>query len=144
MLKTISILGFLGMAGGAAALVMTHCLFSSSPLVIIAQGAAIILMLWARWAFGRRSFHFSANPTAGELVTTGPYRCIRHPIYSAVCLFIVAGVVVHWSWLSALLGGLVLVGAMIRIFCEENLLRTQYPQYAVYAAKTWRMIPYVY
>jgi protein-S-isoprenylcysteine O-methyltransferase Ste14 len=42
----------------------------------------------ARVTFGRRSFHAAANPTAGGLVTTGPYRLIRHPIYTAACLFV--------------------------------------------------------
>jgi len=94
--------------------------------------------------FGRRSFHAAANPTEGELVTVGPYRYIRHPIYAAVCLFTVAGVATHRSWTAAALCGLVLVGALVRLRCEEVLLAVRFPQYHDYAAKTWRMIPYVF
>ena len=68
---------------------------------------AFLLILWARVTFGRRSFHVVANPTEGGLVTSGPYRYIRHPIYAAICLFTWVGVAAHWSWSSALCGGLI-------------------------------------
>ena len=144
MLKPLSILGYIGMVGGLLGLLATRNLFSTSPLVIALQVMAFLLMLWARITFGRRSFHLAANPTEGGLVTSGPYRYIRHPIYSAVCLFIGAGAVAHWSWSAGLFGGLVLAEAVLRIFCEEPLVAARYPQYAQYKATTWRMIPYVY
>jgi protein-S-isoprenylcysteine O-methyltransferase Ste14 len=50
----------------------------------------------------------------------------------------------HWSWAAGLCGGMVLVSAVIRIYCEESLVAARYPEYAQYAATTWRMIPYVY
>jgi protein-S-isoprenylcysteine O-methyltransferase Ste14 len=144
MLKNLSIVGYCGMIGGLIGLVAMGSLFSSSPLIITLQVVALLLFLWARVTFGRRSYHVVANPTAGGLVTGGPYRYIRHPIYAAMCLFTVAGVAGHWSWSSGFLGGLVLVSAVTRIFCEEALVAARYPEYALYAATTWRMIPYVY
>jgi protein-S-isoprenylcysteine O-methyltransferase Ste14 len=85
-----------------------------------------------------------ADPTEGGLVSRGPYRYIRHPIYAGLCLFTLAGAVAHRSWNGALFGGLILAGAMLRIACEETLVRARYPEYAQYKATTWRMIPYVY
>src|SRR5678815_5205020 len=98
MLKTLSILGYIGMIGGLLGLLSTRTLFSSSPLVIALQILALVLFLWARVTFGRRSYHLVANPTEGGLVTGGPYRYIRHPIYAAFCLFTLAGMAAHWSW----------------------------------------------
>jgi protein-S-isoprenylcysteine O-methyltransferase Ste14 len=144
MLKALSIIGYLGMIGGLLGLLTTRTLFSSSPLVILAQVLAFVLLLWARVTFGRRSFHAVANPTEGGLVTSGPYRYIRHPIYAAFCLFISAGVAAHWSWKAGLCGGVVLGSAVLRIFCEESLVAARYPEYAQYSLTTWRMIPYVY
>src|SRR6476660_2351480 len=144
MLKTISILGYIGMIGGLLGLLATQNLFSSSPFVISLQVVAILLFLWARFTFGRRSYHVVADPTEGGLVTGGPYRYIRHPIYAAMCLFTSAGVAGHWSWSSGLIGGVVLASAVIRVFCEDVLVERCYPEYAQYAATTWRMIPYVY
>lgn len=144
MLKILSVVGYLAMVGGIVLLLFTRRLLSPSPLVIIPQVAAVALMIWARLTFGRRSFHAAANPTAGGLVTTGPYRLIRHPIYTAVCLFVMPAVVAHWSWTSALAGALVLGAALFRMLSEEKLLVVKYPEYRDYAATTARMIPFVF
>jgi protein-S-isoprenylcysteine O-methyltransferase Ste14 len=132
------------MAGGIIVQIAVGKVFSSSPWVIAVQVGAALLLVWGRLAFGLRSFHLAANPTAGGLVTRGPYRYIRHPIYTAVSVFSVAGAVAHWSWGSGLLGGLVVGSALLRIFCEEVLITARYPEYPQYAATTWRMIPYVF
>ena len=144
MLKTLSIIGYTGMIGALLGLLATRTLFSSSPLVVSVQVLALLLFLWARVTFGRRSFHVVADPTEGGLVTGGPYRYIRHPIYAAICLFTSAGAAAHWSWYAGLCGGLVLGSAVLRIFCEESLVAARYPEYARYSVRTWRLIPYVY
>jgi protein-S-isoprenylcysteine O-methyltransferase Ste14 len=144
MLKSLSIIAYLGMVGGLVGLLTTKSLLSPSLLVIAPQVAALLLIIWARITFGRRSFHVAANPTAGGLVTTGPYRFTRHPIYTPVCLFTVPGVIAHWTWFSALLGAIVVASALIRMSFEEKLLVARYPEYAQYAATTPRMIPFLF
>src|SRR5260370_365644 len=114
MLKTISVIGYLGMVGGCFGLLAMRSLLSPSPFVISLQAAALLLFLWARVTLGRRSFHLAANPTEGGLVTGGPYWYIRHPIYTAMSLFVSAGIAAHLSWQTALYGGLVLGSAMLR------------------------------
>jgi protein-S-isoprenylcysteine O-methyltransferase Ste14 len=144
MLRTLSILGYLLMVGGLIGLLAMRNLFFPSPLVVALQAAAALLLIWARVTFGRRSFHVAGNPTEGGLVTSGPYRYIRHPIYAAVCLFTWAGIAGHWTWPAALCGGLILAGGIMRILIEEKLVAARYPEYAAYATKTWRMLPYIY
>lgn len=141
MRKTLSLIGYLGMMAALAWLVLTRRFFSASPFVIAPQVLAVVLMIWARLTFGLRSFHAIANPTEGGLVTSGPYRFVRHPIYTAVCLLSLPGVFAHWSWLSALLGATVVSCALLRMLQEEKLLTVRYPEYLQYAAHTSRMIP---
>ena len=140
----LSGVGFLLMGGGLAALFVKDAVVSGNPAVILFQLAAIALMVWSRATFGRRSFHATANPTEGGLVTTGPYRFIRHPIYSSVCLFTWASVLGHLSSLSVALALFVTLGAWIRIVTEERMLREQYPEYTAYARTTKRAIPFIY
>ena len=123
MAKALSAVGYLAMAGGLVGLIFFRKLFSASPFVLAPQAAAVSLMLWARVTFGRRSFHAVANPTEGGLVTTGPYRFVRHPIYTAVCLFVLPGVVAHGSLVAVLLGMLKDAGSSlsrIPAICGRN------------------------
>jgi len=142
--RAVSLTGYLGMMGGLLWLLYLRSLFSVSPIVIGLQFVAVCLFFWARITFGRRSFHVGANPTEGGLVRSGPYRYIRHPIYTALCLFTGAGVAAHLSWKSGLALALIFGFALVRIFCEETLVTQKYPEYRDYAARSWRMIPGVF
>lgn len=119
-------------------------LLSASWIVIAVQALAVALMIWARITFGFRSFHATAEPTEGRLVTEGPYRFVRNPIYAAVLMFAWAGIFAHPSWESFLLGMAIAVGTGLRLFSEEAMLRERYPEYAAYANKTRRIIPYIF
>jgi len=144
MSRIAPIAGFLLMVGGLVGLVLRREAFSPLPLVIGLQAFAVVLMLWARVVFGRRSFRVSTSPVDGALVRTGPYRWIRHPIYTAVCLFAIACVLGHRSWFALGMAGLVGAGSLLRLLAEENELRGQYPEYAEYARQVKRMVPFVF
>ena len=114
---------------------------------LVAQGvqvAAILLMLWARVTFGTRSFHATASASAGELVTHGPYRWWRHPIYAAVLYFLSAGILTHVSPLTLALGAVAVVATAVRIAGEERSLNLSFPTYAAYAAHTRRLLPFIF
>lgn len=143
-MKILSILGFALMVAGIAAFIITRTIVSPFVPAIVLQVLAFALMLWARKTFGRRSLHAAADPTAGGLVTTGPYRFVRHPIYTAVCLFTWASVLGTPSVRAAAFATVVTVGALARMLCEEQLLVEQYPDYAAYSSRTKRMIPFVF
>src|SRR2546428_12526962 len=90
-MRIASLAGFLLMVSALVGLVFMHALFSRSPVVVAVQVAAVALVVWARLALGRRGFHPAADVAGGGLVTTGPYRFIPHPIYTAACAFCLAG-----------------------------------------------------
>jgi protein-S-isoprenylcysteine O-methyltransferase Ste14 len=142
-LRSVSILATVLLMAAAAALVFRGALLGTGPGSISLQAAGIALMLWARLTFGLRSFHYAANPTQGGLVTRGPYRYVRNPIYAAAWLIIWTGVAVHLSPMNAALAAVVAVMLLVRIACEEQLLRGAYPDYAEYSRKTARLVPFV-
>jgi protein-S-isoprenylcysteine O-methyltransferase Ste14 len=143
-MKLLSLLGVVFMAGGSAGLFFTDSLFSLSLAVIIVQVAAFFLMVWARITFGIRSFHATANTTKGGLVTSGPYSFVRHPIYAAVCYFVIAGGLAHISLLTVAFVLVVLSGAGTRMLIEERFLRKQYPEYGAYETRVKRVVPYLF
>ncbi len=141
--KPLSVLAFVGAVVCLVWLAYRHALFGAGPVTISLQVAAVLLMVWARLTFGMRSFHASANPTAGGLVTRGPYRFIRHPIYAAVLYFTWAGYAAHPALgnLPAALLASALLG--VRMMAEEHLLKGMYPEYTGYARRTRRVVPFL-
>lgn len=139
-----SLAAFVVLALTVAAMLLVRTLVADGAPGIAIQVGAVALMVWARWTFGRRSFHAGANPTEGGLVTTGPYRFLRHPIYTAVLLFVWAGVLTHLSLLSLTLGTIATAATAVRMIAEERLVLLRYPEYRQYAERTKRVIPFIF
>jgi protein-S-isoprenylcysteine O-methyltransferase Ste14 len=79
-----------------------------------------------------------------ELVDTGSYALVRHPIYGGIVLAAAGYALVVGSPL-ALAGAVLLLGFFrLKSGREEAWLRDRYPAYGTYAARTKRMIPWVY
>ena len=74
----------------------------------------------------------------------GPYRFIRHPMYSTVLLFIWAGVASHISPFPLVIGVAATGLCIVRVMEEERLLRETYPDYLNYASSTKALIPFVF
>jgi protein-S-isoprenylcysteine O-methyltransferase Ste14 len=128
-------------------LLQQHELVAKRPLGLALQVVAAALMLWARITFGTRSFHAAANPSAGGLVTAGPYRYWRHPIYAAILLFVWSGVLGQGAMptvLAIILALVATVTTAVRIHSEELLLQASMPDYAAYAARTKRLVPFLF
>lgn len=142
-LSTLSIVAWLVAGVAVVTLYTRHELFGTGVVTIAIQAAALLLWAWARIAFGKRSFHGGASPTSGDLVTSGPYRWLRHPIYASILYFTWAGVASHLSLVSVTCG-VVTTGALLtRVLSEERLLLERYPGYAEYARRTRRLIPFL-
>ena len=146
-LRTASIVATIALVVAVVALYLRHELLAANPVAIALQVAAVLLMVWARITFGRRSFHAAADPTAGGLVTWGPYRYWRHPIYSAILLFLWSGVLSHGLDPAAI--ALAVVGTVmtiVRVLSEESFLRAEFTGsdgYEAYARRTKRFVPFV-
>ena len=79
------------------------------------------------------------------VVSTGPYRYVRHPMYATALLFLVSTTLVLGSWYGFILGLLLFVGVALRAVQEERTLRAELPGYEEYMAQVkYRFIPYVW
>ncbi|HEY1872010.1 MAG TPA: isoprenylcysteine carboxylmethyltransferase family protein [Chitinophagaceae bacterium] len=143
-LKEASMAGLILAMVSAASLVFLGAIFGNNFGSVSVQIMAGVLMLWARWTMGRRSFHASANPTEGGLVNFGPYRFLRHPIYASILYFVWAGLSSHFSVINFVFTLTVSLGLLIRMRAEEILMLEKYPGYKAYANKTKRILPFIY
>lgn len=143
-LKIGSLIAFGIVIIGLIILLKQNLILSTNPITITIQLCSIAFMIWARITFGFRSFHASANTTNGKLVTTGPYRWLRHPIYAAVIYFSWASVISYPFMIT--IGAVILIsgGLYIRMILEEKALRLTYDDYPEYARHTKRIIPFIF
>lgn len=107
----------------------------------MAAGGAM-LGAWALYV--NRPGNFNIRPTprrGGQLVQQGPYRWIRHPMYSAVIL---CGLACAWV-LGAATGWLVWAALVIvltvKATLEERWMLSRHPDYAAYRVRTSRFVP---
>jgi protein-S-isoprenylcysteine O-methyltransferase Ste14 len=91
--------------------------------------AGAVLCLWPLWSL-RHSF--SLEPEARTLVTSGPYRLARHPIYT-VYLLINAGILLrHLTLPFALVLAAWVALLLVRVRYEEGVLTAAFPEYSDY------------
>jgi protein-S-isoprenylcysteine O-methyltransferase Ste14 len=77
-----------------------------------------------------------------RVVTTGPYRIVRHPFYSAAVLSFIAIPIALGSWLGLVPAATLAFLIMIRIRIEEEMLRDGLPGYTEYAQTVrYRLLP---
>lgn len=109
----------------------------SASLTVGGILASVAILAW----LGRS---FSIFPEARGLVTGGPYRYIRHPLYLAEMVSS-AGIMLQYRQPWAALIMLVTIALQIRrMGYEESILRRTFPGYDVYAARIRRLIPGLY
>lgn len=106
--------------------------------------------IYLRWAavrtLGRHFSLFVATSPSQPLVTSGPYRVVRHPAYAGVLVTSAGLGLVYGSWW----GSVFLAGAAVALFgyrirVEEAALVSHFgSRYADYCVRTWRLIPWIY
>jgi protein-S-isoprenylcysteine O-methyltransferase Ste14 len=127
--------------GGPNGLVVGSSLVRAIGAALVVCGLATAV--WARVALGRNWGLPMTEKDQPELVTSGPYRLVRHPIYSGIALAMVG------TALAVSLGWLVVAGVMTVYFgysatVEERTLTKQFPEaYPRYQATTKLLIPFV-
>lgn len=118
---------------------------------IVSAAAAIICLaglgfcLWARATLGRNWSGTVTLKEDHELIVRGPYRLVRHPIYTGLQGMMLATALLHGR-VAALIGlGLVFVSLLIKAVGEEQLMLRQFPgQYPAYQQRVKRIIPFVF
>src|SRR5262245_1717557 len=112
-------------------------------LVVLAVGDGVGLVDFR--TLGKQYSAYVTLQEAHELVTTGIYGVIRHPIYVRGLLLSVGLPLVFRSWLVVPLPPVVAAVLAVRMRQEEELLAEQFgAAYAAYKRRSWRLVPYVY
>ena len=107
---------------------------------------ALVLGLWTLWTLATKSrLNGPAEVAPGSrLVTSGPYKYIRNPLYSAILIGSLGLFFNDYSLLRLILCFLLSCLLIYKIRLEEYYLSQLFHEYQSYAAKTYRLIPGIY
>lgn len=126
-------------------------------IIMIPKTSIMISSLWwiclliatvtALWIFTHnRVGNFNVVPEIREnasLIVTGPYRFVRHPMYSSLILFMLGIVLWHFNWINVLFLSIMIVAVALKAFKEERLWSNHHKDYLDYKARTKMIIPFV-
>jgi protein-S-isoprenylcysteine O-methyltransferase Ste14 len=118
---------------------------TGSPVSLVLAGdvVALVSCLWLLAAVLALGKCFGVLPEARGLVTRGPYRIVRHPVYLGefgACAGLVIAAPTAWN---AAMAVAFVVSQAVRMRLEERALTEEFPEYATYAARTPRIVPWL-
>lgn len=126
-------------------ILVTGPIIANSPGLLLIEISGIVLGLWSIWSMGLGNFNITPKTVSGgRLMTTGPYRIIRHPMYTAIFLTLIPLIIENPGIVRVSLFGALVVTLCIKCRYEERLLIDHYQGYEAYQQQTWRVVPYVY
>jgi len=121
------------------------------PSGLEAVALALFALAWIVlvWAMYVNRFFSSIRRIQSErghvVITTGPYRFVRHPGYTAALVAAVSSGIALGSWISTFIAPVALVLLVWRTIVEDRLLQRDLPGYADYAARVrYRLVPSVW
>jgi protein-S-isoprenylcysteine O-methyltransferase Ste14 len=125
--------------------------WSRMPVELQTLGALVLLIsLYISYLTMRENPYSSAvvrvqKERGQTVISTGPYRYVRHPMYTGACLFFPGTALLLGSWCGVLCS-LVFVGLFaVRAVLEERLLREELEGYGAYLARVkYPFFPYVW
>lgn len=146
-LRLAGLMGFLVILAFAAGYDGIAWAYWSSPTWLrwlgVALGAAVVpLLAWMLRSLGGNITPTVATRPDHQLVTDGPYRWIRHPLYTFGSLFYIAISLIAQSWLILAIWAVAFVLLYLRLPLEEAELASRFGEdYERYRERTGRFIP---
>ena len=106
--------------------------------------AGIAFAVWARHYLGRNWSGTVTVKQDHELIRSGPYRLVRHPIYTGLLLAILGTAVAFGEWRGLLAFALLTGSLLLKLRVEERFMGESFPnEYARYRAEVPALIPFV-
>ncbi len=121
---------------------VTAPVFPKNPLLLGIETGGILLGVWAIWIM--QPSRVSIFPLPGKqtrLIQAGPYKIIRHPMYTAIFLAVTPLLIEYFSLGRMVVYILLLANQLVKMHFEEKKLREFFPGYPAYMKKTKRVIP---
>lgn len=124
---------------------LTGPLTPDNDALLAVQLAGLGLGIWAVLTIRIGHFNILPQPLAwSKLVTSGPYRLIRHPMYLALLLVTLPLIIDTFNFFRAVVWLTLLADLLVKLSIEENLLRGKLEGYEVYIQNSFRLFPFIF
>lgn len=116
-----------------------------APLGVAFGAAGLLLAIWARRVLGRNWSGAVTLKVGHELIRSGPYRRIRHPIYTGAFLMYLGTALISGRLQGPIALAMVALAYARKIRQEETILRREFgARYDEYTQESWALIPGVF
>ncbi len=106
--------------------------------------AGLLFAVWAREHLGRNWSHSVTIKQGHELITSGPYAVVRHPIYTGILAGFLGMAIAIAQVRGFIAFALIFLSFWIKLSIEEKWMRSQFGEtYAAYARQTAALVPYL-
>jgi protein-S-isoprenylcysteine O-methyltransferase Ste14 len=106
--------------------------------------AGLLFAVWGRVHLGRNWSRSVTIKQGHELITTGPYALVRHPIYTGILTGFLGMAIAISQVRGFLVLALIFLAFWMKLRMEEEWMRSQFGEtYAVYAHETAALVPYL-
>jgi protein-S-isoprenylcysteine O-methyltransferase Ste14 len=107
--------------------------------------AGLLSAVWARVYLGSNWSRSVTIKQNHELITTGPYTLVRHPIYTGILTGIIGSAIALSEVRGVIAVALFFFAFWMKLRMEEQWMRSQFGEtYAAYARKTASLVPYIF
>ena len=115
-------------------------------VLLIIQIIGFSLALWSVFVMGIGRFNIQPEvKTEAKLITKGPYKVLRNPMYSGLILFFGASVFKNLDLIDLSVFVLLIIVLVYKIILEENFLKKRFGEtYLLYKSKTFRLFPFLF
>src|SRR5580693_6837901 len=107
--------------------------------------AGLLFAVWARVHLGRNWSRSVTIKQDHELITTGPYAVVRHPIYTGILTGLLGTAIALSQVRGIIVLALFFLAFWLKLRMEEQWMRSQFGEtYATYARRTAALVPYLF
>jgi len=126
-------------------IMFTGPLFASGFVLLAVQILGVVLGIWAIFVMRIGNFNIIPIPVEnGVLRENGPYKIIRHPMYTSILLFALPELINYFTYARLIVFVILLISLIVKLGFEEEKLKEKFVKYPSYMERTKRLIPCIY